>query len=307
MLEPVLPIVRQVLIMSVNPGFGGQTFIPASLGRIRRVRELLDAVNPTCRLEVDGGIKIGNAGKVVAAGADTLVAGSAIYAPEIDIASAMRALRSEVDIARLVKTNLRNRMSDDERGHDARRESAMEWSPIRMTYHVRTYRFGERLIPEILGKQGVPDGVVAETWEISDQKDTRATITSEPFAGRLLHDVVAEHPDEVVGPVGADRTFPSSPSSSMPRICCRSTSTPTTRRPAASTVSRTGRPKPGTSSTPRRMPRSWPASDPVSRKTSCVRHFSPRITTGSCSATRSLPATPSTCPAASCTPSDRTR
>ncbi|MBA2595019.1 MAG: class I mannose-6-phosphate isomerase [Chloroflexota bacterium] len=75
----------------------------------------------------------------------------------------------------------------------------MEWSPIRMTYHVRTYRFGERLIPEMLGKQGVPDGVVAETWEISDQKDTRATITSGPFAGRLLHDVVAEHPDEIVG------------------------------------------------------------------------------------------------------------
>jgi ribulose-phosphate 3-epimerase len=96
MLEPVLLIVRQVLIMSVNPGFGGQTFIPASLGRIRRVREMLDSANPTCRLEVDGGIKIGNAGKVVAAGADTLVAGSAIYAPEIDIASAMRALRAEV-------------------------------------------------------------------------------------------------------------------------------------------------------------------------------------------------------------------
>ncbi|MDF3018606.1 MAG: Phosphomannose isomerase-like protein [Thermomicrobiales bacterium] len=75
----------------------------------------------------------------------------------------------------------------------------MEWSPIRMTYHVRTYQFGERLIPEMLGKQGVPDGVVAETWEISDQKDTRATITSDPFAGRLLHDVVAEYPDEVVG------------------------------------------------------------------------------------------------------------
>jgi ribulose-phosphate 3-epimerase len=97
MLEPVLPIVRQVLIMSVNPGFGGQTFIPASLERIRRVRELLDAMNPTCRLEVDGGIKIGNVGKVVAAGADTLVAGSAIYAPEIDIASAMRALRAEIE------------------------------------------------------------------------------------------------------------------------------------------------------------------------------------------------------------------
>jgi len=79
------------------------------------------------------------------------------------------------------------------------KEPAMEWSPIRVTYHVRTYSFGERLIPEMLGKADAPDGVVAETWEISDQKDARATITSPPFAGRLLHDVVAEHPDEIVG------------------------------------------------------------------------------------------------------------
>lgn len=100
MLESVLPIVRQVLIMSVNPGFGGQTFIPAALERIRRVRQMLDAVNPTCRLEVDGGIKISNARKVVEAGADTLVIGSAIYAPDIHIASAMRALRSEVELER---------------------------------------------------------------------------------------------------------------------------------------------------------------------------------------------------------------
>ena len=98
-LEPVLPIVRQVLIMSVNPGFGGQTFIPASLARIRRVREMLDAVNPSCRLEVDGGIKVSNARAVVAAGADTLVVGSAIYAPDVHIASAMRALRAEVERA----------------------------------------------------------------------------------------------------------------------------------------------------------------------------------------------------------------
>lgn len=97
MLESVLPIVRQVLIMSVNPGFGGQTFIPASLERIRRVRAMLDETNPACRLEVDGGIKIGNARKIVAAGADTLVVGSAVYAPDIHIASAMRALRAEVE------------------------------------------------------------------------------------------------------------------------------------------------------------------------------------------------------------------
>ena len=64
----------------------------------------------------------------------------------------------------------------------------MDWPPIRMTYHVRTYTFGDRLIPEMLGKEDVPDGTVAETWEISDQKDTRATITEtfgpDYFAGR---------------------------------------------------------------------------------------------------------------------------
>lgn len=75
----------------------------------------------------------------------------------------------------------------------------MEWSPLRLTYHVRIYAFGDRLIPEMIGKEGTPDGVVAETWEISDQKDTRATITSGPFAGRLLHDVVAEYPEQIVG------------------------------------------------------------------------------------------------------------
>lgn len=83
-------------------------------------------------------------------------------------------------------------MTDAERG-------AIDWAPIRMTHHVRTYNFGERLIPEVLGKTGVPDGVVAETWEISDQADARATVTSEPFAGRLLHEIVAEFPNEIVG------------------------------------------------------------------------------------------------------------
>lgn len=97
MLEPVIPIVRQVLIMSVNPGFGGQTFIPGSLERIRRVREMIEDLNPGCRLEVDGGIKPSNAGRIVAAGADTLVAGSAVYAPDAEIAEAMQALRRAVD------------------------------------------------------------------------------------------------------------------------------------------------------------------------------------------------------------------
>ena len=93
-LEPVVPIVRQVLIMSVNPGFGGQSFIPASLDRIRRVRKMINELNPTCRLEVDGGVKASNARRIVDAGADTLVAGSAVYAPGIEIVDALSALRT---------------------------------------------------------------------------------------------------------------------------------------------------------------------------------------------------------------------
>ena len=70
----------------------------------------------------------------------------------------------------------------------------MQWAPIKLTYHVRSYAFGDRLIPEMLGKADAPDGVVAETWEVSDQRDARATITEGPFAGRLLHDLVEAHP-----------------------------------------------------------------------------------------------------------------
>ncbi|MCA9862218.1 MAG: ribulose-phosphate 3-epimerase [Thermomicrobiales bacterium] len=94
MLEPVIPIVGQVLIMSVNPGFGGQTFIPASLARIRRARQMINELNPSCRLEVDGGVKASNARRIVEAGADTLVAGSAVYAPDRVIAEAIEALRT---------------------------------------------------------------------------------------------------------------------------------------------------------------------------------------------------------------------
>jgi len=75
----------------------------------------------------------------------------------------------------------------------------MDWSPIKLSVHVRTYAFGARLIPDKLGKTGLPDGVVAETWEVSDQRDARATITSGPFAGRPLHDLVEAEPDGLVG------------------------------------------------------------------------------------------------------------
>lgn len=73
------------------------------------------------------------------------------------------------------------------------------WMPIKLSVHIRAYAFGARLIPERLGKQGVPAGTVAETWEISDYRDARATVTSPPFAGRPFHDLVMEHPAAIAG------------------------------------------------------------------------------------------------------------
>ncbi|WP_298825664.1 ribulose-phosphate 3-epimerase [uncultured Piscinibacter sp.] len=78
-LDWVLDKVDLVLIMSVNPGFGGQSFIPAALKKIERARRLIDASGRDIRLEVDGGIKIDNIRAVADAGADTFVAGSAIF------------------------------------------------------------------------------------------------------------------------------------------------------------------------------------------------------------------------------------
>lgn len=77
-LEEIIPYVGQVLVMTVNPGFGGQSFIETSLDKIRRMRELIDRKNPGCRLQVDGGINPDTVRAVVDAGADTIVAGSAV-------------------------------------------------------------------------------------------------------------------------------------------------------------------------------------------------------------------------------------
>lgn len=84
----------------------------------------------------------------------------------------------------------------------------MNWYPLELTFHVRTYTFGERLIPEMLGKTDVPEGVVAETWEISDQKDARAKIVNGKLAGRSFHEVVLEHPEEIVGTGWSGPHFP---------------------------------------------------------------------------------------------------
>jgi ribulose-phosphate 3-epimerase len=94
MLEEILPYADLVLIMSVNPGFGGQGYIPSSTDKIRRLRQMLDAIGSTALLEVDGGIKPDNAAEVVAAGADVLVAGSAIFGGAGTVAENVAAFRA---------------------------------------------------------------------------------------------------------------------------------------------------------------------------------------------------------------------
>jgi ribulose-phosphate 3-epimerase len=84
-----------LLLMSVNPGFGGQKFIPATLDKLREARALIDASGYDIRLEVDGGVGINNIGEIAAAGADTFVAGSAIFS-QPDYAAVISKLRSEL-------------------------------------------------------------------------------------------------------------------------------------------------------------------------------------------------------------------
>jgi ribulose-phosphate 3-epimerase len=93
-LEEVLADADLVLIMSVNPGFGGQKYIPASTAKIRRLRQMLDAIASKAFLEVDGGVYAGNAAEIVHAGADVLVAGSAIFGGTKSVAENVSALRA---------------------------------------------------------------------------------------------------------------------------------------------------------------------------------------------------------------------
>lgn len=92
-IEEILPDVDLVLIMSVNPGFGGQNFIGSCLKKIASARRMLDEAGSRALLEVDGGVKIDNAAQVLAAGADVLVAGSAIFSSQ-DYVATIAALRA---------------------------------------------------------------------------------------------------------------------------------------------------------------------------------------------------------------------
>jgi ribulose-phosphate 3-epimerase len=98
-LDHVLDKVDLVLLMSVNPGFGGQQFIESTLPKIAAVRERIERSGKAIRLEVDGGVKVANIGRIAAAGADTFVAGSAIF-NAADYAATIAAMRREVVAAR---------------------------------------------------------------------------------------------------------------------------------------------------------------------------------------------------------------
>ena len=93
-LEYVLPSVDLILVMSVNPGFGGQAFIPEVLPKLERLRGMIDRAGLAIDLEVDGGVKPGTARRVIEAGADVLVAGNAVFA-QPDYAAAIKAIRED--------------------------------------------------------------------------------------------------------------------------------------------------------------------------------------------------------------------
>ena len=97
-LSEVSDLVDLVLIMSVNPGFGGQSFIPSSLDKLRQARELIDVSGRDIRLQIDGGIKPANIGDTAAAGADAFVAGTAIFGQE-NYAEVINALRTNIAAA----------------------------------------------------------------------------------------------------------------------------------------------------------------------------------------------------------------
>jgi ribulose-phosphate 3-epimerase len=94
-LDHVMDRIDLVLLMSVNPGFGGQGFIPSALDKLRMVRERIDRSGRPIRLEIDGGVKVDNIAEIAAAGADTFVAGSAIFGAP-DYAATISRMREEV-------------------------------------------------------------------------------------------------------------------------------------------------------------------------------------------------------------------
>ena len=95
-LDWVMEKLDMILVMSINPGFGGQTFIPSTHSKIRQIRQMIDERGLDIRLEVDGGVKVDNIADIHASGADTFVAGSAIFGSS-DYQATLRAMREALD------------------------------------------------------------------------------------------------------------------------------------------------------------------------------------------------------------------
>ncbi|WP_150911294.1 ribulose-phosphate 3-epimerase [Marinobacter halotolerans] len=98
-IDHVMDKLDMILLMSVNPGFGGQSFIPGTLDKLREARKRIDASNYNIRLEIDGGVKTDNICAIAEAGADTFVAGSAIFKTD-DYKATIDAMRAELELAR---------------------------------------------------------------------------------------------------------------------------------------------------------------------------------------------------------------
>jgi ribulose-phosphate 3-epimerase len=94
LIQDLLPEVSRVLVMTVNPGFGGQKLIPATLRKVRQLRDLMDAQGLDCEISVDGGIDATTAPQAVAAGADVLIAGAAVFGAKVDVPTAIAAIRA---------------------------------------------------------------------------------------------------------------------------------------------------------------------------------------------------------------------
>jgi ribulose-phosphate 3-epimerase len=103
-LDYTLKKLDMVLLMSVNPGFGGQQFIPGVLDKVRAVRKMIDATGKPIRLEIDGGVKVDNIGEIARAGADTFVAGSAIFGAA-DYKATIAAMRAAIGGPKLAAAN----------------------------------------------------------------------------------------------------------------------------------------------------------------------------------------------------------
>lgn len=98
-LDHVMDKLDMILLMSVNPGFGGQSFIPGTLDKLREARKRIDAGNHNIRLEIDGGVKVNNIREIAEAGADTFVAGSAIFNTD-DYKATIDQMRAELELTR---------------------------------------------------------------------------------------------------------------------------------------------------------------------------------------------------------------